>query len=208
MDTSFFGEMTLTLVRDVTNKENLIWQFSNSENKNTYGYLYNKIIYQGIDVMGIVVDGRPYFYEMFGDVPVQMCHFHMAKILSRYLTRSPRLEVNKALWDIWNKREKYKYKGFERMLRAWCNSFEYELNEKYEDKNGKQQYVRLRTRKAYRSLIKYTPWLFTYLDNHFIPKTNNSLEGVFGGIKRKLNVHNGLSIGRKMKVIHHLLSQK
>lgn len=200
--------MSVSLIRDVTNKENLIWQFGYSENKQTYQCLFNQVIQSNVDVLGVVADGRQYFFEMFGNIPVQMCQFHMAKILTRYLTRKPRLNVNRSLWQIWNDREKYTKVRFEKILNAWWNTFEEELNETYIDQSGKQQYVKVRTRKAYNSLRRYTPWLFIYQDNQFLPKTNNSIEGTFSGIKKKVGVHNGLQIGRKMKIIHYLLSQK
>lgn len=208
MDTSFFGELTLTLIRDVLNKENLVWQFGNSEYKKPYLDLFNTVNQHRVEVLGIVTDGRPYFFDMFEDTPVQMCHFHMAKTLAKYITRNPRLEVNKALWGIWHNRDNFNSQSFERILNAWYNSFYKELTETYIDNHGRKLFVKAKTRKAYNSLKRFTPWLFTYQNIRWLPKTNNSIEGVFSGIKSKVNVHNGLSIGRKMKLIHYLLSQK
>lgn len=208
MDTSFFGEMSLTLLRDVINKENLVWQFGNAEYQKPYQDMLDFVKGKGVEVLGIVTDGRPYFFNTFGNIPVQMCHFHMGKILAKNLTRNPTLDINKSLWEIWHDRDKFNEQSFERMLKAWWNTFEEELQETYIDRIGRKQYVKIKTRKAYYSLKRFTPWLFTYQKVRWIPKTNNSIEGVFSGIKSKINVHNGLSIGRKMKLIHYLLSQK
>jgi len=207
IDTCFFGELTTTLVRDITNRQNLVWQFGMSEYRRPYQDLYQQILKANITMLGVVADGRPYFFEMFGEVPVQMCHFHMGKILARYLTRNPKLEVNKALWEIWHDRDKFNEKSFNRMLDVWWNRYAQELDERYMDRFGRVQYVKIKTRKAYFSLKRYLPWLYTYKKIRWIPKTNNSIEGVFSGVKTKVNVHNGLSIGRKMKLIHYLLSQ-
>jgi hypothetical protein len=208
MDTSFFGSLTVTLIRDVTNKQNLIWQFGDSENRYTYQHLYDRIIEAGVDVMGIVVDGRPYFYEMFGDIPVQMCHFHMAKILAKYLTRNPKLPVNKELWDIWYQRSIYTPKTFKTAIKLWYRKYNKELEEMYIDRFGRAQFVKIKTRQAYFSLLRFTPWLFTYQRCRWIPETNNSIEGTFSQTKKKINVHPGLSVGRKMKLIHYLLREK
>ena len=205
MDTSFFGELTVTLIRDVTNKKNLIWQFGNSEKRSTYEYLYNQLIEAGIKPLGISVDGRSYFFEMFGNVPVQMCHFHMAKILAKYLTRKPRLNVNRDLWKLWHQRTIHRPETFKVALRLWFDKYHKELEEIYVDRHGNKQFVKIRTRKAYFSLLRFTPWLFIYQSNVWIPKTNNSLEGTFSQLKKKINVHSGLSVGRKMKLIHYLL---
>lgn len=208
MDTSFFGEMTVTLVRDLTNKQNLIWQFGDGEKRSIYQTLYNEIIEADVTVLGIVNDGRPYFFEMFDDTPVQMCHFHMAKILAKYLTRNPKLDVNKELWEIWYNRHTYSPATFTTALKFWFQKYHKELEETYIDRFNRKQFVKIKTRKAYFSLLRFTFWLFTYQECHWLPKTNNSIEGTFSQLKNKLNVHSGLSVGRKMKLIHYLLSRK
>lgn len=208
VDTCFFGELTVSLIKDITNKQNLVWQFGSSEYRQPYQDLYEEVLKANITVLGVVADGRPYFFDMFGKVPVQMCHFHMGKILAKYLTRNPKLEVNKALWEIWHNRDKFNQESFGKMLDIWWQSHLQELNELYTDRFGRVQYVKIKTRKAYFALKHFLPWLFTYKRVRWLPKTNNSIEGVFSGVKAKINVHNGLSIGRKMKLIHYLLSQK
>jgi hypothetical protein len=167
--------------------------------------MYIKIIKSNIIPIGIVVDGRQYFFEIFGDIPVQMCQFHMGKILARFLTRRPNLEVNKALWRVWNSREEYTSKTFHSLLQSWYYTYHKELNEVSIDQNSRKYYVKERTRSAYFSLLRFLPWLFTYQKSKWIPNTNNSIEGHFGNIKKKVNVHPGLSIIRKIKIIHELL---
>lgn len=208
MDASFFGELSITLIRDVTNKQNLVWQFGDSEKRSTYQSLYNEVIEARVDVMGIVVDGRSYFFEMFGNIPVQMCHFHMAKILAKYLTRYPKLDVNKELWEIWNQRHIYNPETFKIALKLWFRKHDKELEEIYIDRFGRAQFVKIKTRQAYFSLMRFTPWLFTYQKCRWIPETNNSIEGTFSHVKKKIDVHSGLSVGRKMKLIHYLLTAK
>lgn len=205
MDTSFFGELALTLIRDITNKQNLIWTFSDSETKITYLNLFNQIIDKKVTVLGIVVDGRPYFFDMFVGIPIQMCHFHMGKILAKYLTRNPTLQINKELWEIWFNRHKHREETFIRALEIWHYNHVTELNEVYIDRFGRRQYVKIKTRLAYYSLIRHSPWLFTYQKSKWIPTTNNSVEGTFSHIQNKVNAHSGLNITRKTKLIHHLL---
>jgi len=204
-DTTFFGQLSVSLIRDVTNRENLIWRFGSSETKECYEQMYAKLLQANIIPIAIVVDGRSYFFEIFGDVPVQMCQFHMGKILARYLTRRPNLEVNKALWKVWYLRAEYNSKSFGYLLQSWYFKYKKELEEVSEDQNGRRYYVKERTKSAYFSLIRFLPWLFTYQKSKWIPTTNNSIEGLFGDLKKKINIHPGLSVGRKMKIIHELL---
>ncbi len=156
--------------------------------------------------MGIVVDGRKPYYTSFGETPIQMCHFHMAKILARYLTRNPNLQVNKDLWDIWfNMKDLTPAKLYAELFK-WYRLHSNELLEGYIDpRDGKWKYTKERTLKAYKSLRSFTPYLFTYKTSIWIPNTNNSIEGMFGQMKKKINIHSGLTLERKMKIIHYYL---
>jgi hypothetical protein len=83
------------------------------------------------------------------------------------------------------------------------------LTETYIDpKTEKSRHIKERTLKAYRSLVWYSPYLFTYRESRWIPNTNNSTEGVFSQLKAKMRIHNGLRWDRKANIIHYLLSQK
>lgn len=197
--------MTVSLIRDITNKQNLTWEFSDGETKCIYAKLFEKIVASNITVLGIVTDGRPYFFEMFGDIPVQMCHFHMGKILAKFLTRNPTLPINKDLWEIWFSRSKHRQETFIRALEIWHYRYAQELNEVYTDRFGRRQYVKIKTRLAYFSLLRHAPWLFTYQKSKWIPTTNNSVEGTFSHIRTKVNAHSGLTTQRKQKLIHKLL---
>ena len=209
MDTSYFGELGLSLIRDLTNKENLIWCFTQKENQQTYSSMYKKLIDANFDFLGLVVDGRSSYYKAFPDVPVQMCHFHMAKILRKYLTKNPHLEFNKELWRIWYQIDTYDPKTFIKELFHWYITFSDDLALGYiNPETNRWVYSREKSLKAYRSLRKFTPYLFAYKTSKWIPKTNNATEGVFSQLKAKLRVHNGLRWDRKAKVIHRLLSQK
>lgn len=209
MDTCYFGNLGLSLIRDLINKEDLIWAFTAKENQNLYRSLYEKLIDANFNIMGIVVDGRSSYYKSFGEVPIQMCHFHMAKILRKYLTKNPNLKFNKELWKIWYSIKDNNLQNFTKELFYWYCSYVDELTEMYIDsETNKYIYVRERTLKAYKSLRRFTPYLFTYQTSRWIPNTNNSIEGTFSQLKAKLRVHNGLRWDRKAKVIHCLLSEK
>ncbi|EKE06703.1 MAG: hypothetical protein ACD_18C00301G0001, partial [uncultured bacterium] len=54
------------------------------------------------------------------------------------------------------------------------------------------------------------PYLFTYqkYPELNIPNTTNSLDGYFNRLKSLLNVHRGLNLKRKMKIVFEILKGK
>lgn len=209
IDTTWFGDLGLTLVRDLTNKENLRWRFVSREQQLTYSQLVEGCVERGVTLLGIVADGKDSFFHSFGSVPIQMCQFHMAHILRRYLTKNPNLECNKELWKLWYTRENYNQYTFRIALLKWFLKHSHELVQGYirEDTNT-WEYSKERTLKAYKSLVRFTRYLFTYQTSRWIPNTNNSLEGVNSDLKNKIRNHNGLRWDRKARVIHfYLLNQ-
>lgn len=205
LDTTFFGDLGVSVARDITNKQNLIWVFTQTEKQAPYTYMYKKLIKEGVSILGIVVDGRNSFYTSFNNTPIQMCHFHMAQILRRYLTKKPNLEVNKELWNIWYKIEQLNTKQLQKTLFKWFCKYSNQLTETYTDQDNNIKYIKERTLNAYKSLRRYSSYLFTYKASKWIPNTNNSIEGMFSQMKKKINIHNGLTLTRKMKVIHFYL---
>ena len=206
IDTTWFGTLGLTIVRDVTNKKNITWKFTQKENQLVYSQLVEICLNAGIIILGIVVDGKDSFFHSFGDIPIQMCHFHMAQILRKYLTKNPVLECNKELWKVWYSRKKHSKSTFTIALLKWYLKYSHELVKGYiNTETNKWEYSMDRTLSAYRSLRKFTPYLFTYQSSKWIPTTNNSLEGINSDLKNKMRNHNGLRWDRKAKVLHFYL---
>ena len=131
IDTTWFGSLGLTLVRDVTNKKNIIWRFVQKEQQLTYSSLVQTCVDNGVSLLGIVADGKDSFFHSFGEIPIQMCQFHMAQILRKYLTKNPTLECNKALWSLWYERKTNTVNTFSIALLKWYLEYSQELVEGY-----------------------------------------------------------------------------
>ncbi len=89
-----------------------------------------------------------------------------------------------------------------------CNELEDFLKEKtFNHETERYHYTHRRTRSAYFSLKRNLDYLFTFYDHIElgIPNTNNSLEGYFSYLKKKVSIHNGLRRDRKIKLIFYLL---
>ncbi len=132
-----------------------------------------------------------------------MCNFHQVAIIRRYLTKKPKMQASKELWELTLLLKQTDKESFEGGLQFWHNKWKDFLNERKVDINGKSRYVHKRLRSAYRSLKTNLPWLFTWYDNMElnIPNTTNAIDGHFADLKNKLRNHNGLSATRKKKFI-------
>lgn len=165
---------------------------------------------KGYKIVGIVCDGKRGMFQAFGDIPVQMCQFHQLAIVTRYITKKPRLTAGKELKPLAMLLTKTDKESFTGALEEWHKQWKGFLAERtINPETGKWHYTHKRLRSAYRSLKSNLPWLFTWYDHPELdmPNTNNSLEGVFSNVKNKLRVHAGLKKFRKQKLIDELLAK-
>lgn len=205
MDTTYWGRgFGVMLFKDALTKENLLKYYVKTETNAMYLQGINSLKSLGYQVIAIVCDGRKGLFSLFNEIPVQMCQFHQAAIIRRYLTKNPKLQASKELMDVVKFMKETDKESFLGGLGLWYAKWEKFLNERtinFETKKSTYKHKRLRS--AYRSLINNLPWLFTWYDNYElnIPNTTNAIDGHFADLKNKLRNHNGLSIERKKKFI-------
>ena len=204
MDTTYFGRTFGVMVfKDSLSKTILHKQYVKTETNNLYLQGIETIAQRGIKVQAIVCDGRKGVLRLFGDIPVQYCNFHQVKTIRTYLTKNPKLQASKDLWELTLMLSRTDKESFTGGLNLWHIKWNVFLNEQKEDENGKKRYVHKRLRSAYRSLKTNLPWLFTWYDypELNIPNTTNAIDGHFADLKNKLRNHNGLSEVRKKRFI-------
>lgn len=163
---------------------------------------------QGIRIKGIVCDGRKGLIKALNEYPIQMCQFHQIAIVSRYITRNPKVLASIELKGIINLLPQTDKESFCGALDEWHEKWKSYINERaINPETGKSRYVHKRLRSAYRSLERNKQYLFTWYDNMDLgmPNTNNQLEGTFTDLKNKLRNHNGLNRLRKEKFINGFL---
>ena len=204
MDTTYFGRKFGVMVfKDSLTGQILYKQYVKQETNKLYLSGIEEITRRGIKIQAIICDGRKGLLQLFYGIPVQMCNFHQVAIIRRYLTKNPKMQASKELWEhvlILAKTDKESFVGG---LANWHSKWKDFLNERKIDVNGKNRYVHKRLRSAYRSLQTNLIWLFTWYDKMDlkIPNTTNAIDGHFADLKNKLRNHNGLSTARKMKFI-------
>lgn len=210
MDTTYFGrELGLMVFRDWITKKTLYFKFVKYETIQAYKDGIRYLIENGFVVLGIVVDGRRGLFKAFGNIPVQMCQFHQKQIVTRYLTRNPKLEASKELKEIVEILTITDKESFDGLLKEWFEKWKAFLSEKsISRKTGRVGFTHRRLRGAYFSLKRNLPYLFVYQEHLDIgmPNTTNSLEGKFAHMKSKMKAHRGLRVDRKKKLIIQLIS--
>jgi hypothetical protein len=141
-----------------------------------------------------------------------MCVFHQIQIITRYITRRPKLQANIDLRELTLLLTKTDKESFIWWLDNWYNKYKYFLDEKYINPfNWKFRYIHSRTRSAYFSLKRNLPYLWTWYDYLWkinIPKTTNSLDWLFTHLKTKIKIHRWLKKKRRLKIAFSLLDWK
>ena len=209
MDTSYWGSnFGVMLFKDSISGENLLKYYVKYETNDLYKQGIQELQNSGFKIVAIVCDGRRGLLQSFNDIPVQMCQFHQAAIVRRYITKNPRMAASIELQEIVSMMKHTDRESFEGALILWNKKWKSFLNERtLNEETGKSFYTHKRLRSAARSLKTNLPWLFTWYD-YFelnIPNTTNALEGNFADLKNKLRNHNGLSLSRKKKFIDGFL---
>jgi hypothetical protein len=208
MDTTYFGRKFGVMVfKDSLTGQILYKQYVKQETNKLYLSGIEEITRRGIKIQAVICDGRKGLLQLLEGIPIQMCQFHQVAIIRRYLTKKPKMQASRELWDFVLILAKIDKESFEGGLAAWYTKWAGFLNERKRDAMGKNRYIHKKLRSAYRSLKTNTPWLFTWYENMAlnIPNTTNAIDGHFADLKNKLRNHNGLSIARKKKLIDEFL---
>lgn len=211
-DCTFFTRSDGIIVfKDVSTKECVYVKEIISESPRHYAEARTYLAQRGINVKGIVLDGRMGVRDVFKDIPVQMCHFHQVAIITRYLTRRPKLEAGQELRIITRTLTKTNEIDFRIALTAWHERWKNFLAEKTFHEGGRGwSYTHRRIRSAHRSLMTNLPFLFIHKAHPelSLPNTTNSLDGLFSHLKHLLLVHRGMSKQKRWRLIQLILKKK
>jgi hypothetical protein len=210
-DAVFFSRTSGMLVfRNPHQRRNIYWHEIRSETIAEYQRGIEAITGLGFILKAVVLDGRKGIRNLFAKFPVQMCHFHQKAIITRYLTRNPKLEASKELREIVNYLCKTDETSFSCELERWHGRWAGFIRERTTDPHTKcWHYTHKRLRSAYLSLKNNLPFLFTYLRHPelSIPNTTNALDGSFAYLKELILIHRGLHKTLKQKIVVNILQK-
>lgn len=212
MDCVFFGRTSgYLVVRDPLRKENVYWSEIERETLDEYRCARDTLESMGFVIIAVVADGKPGLKPLYKDLPIQMCHFHMKAIITRYLTRKPRLEAGKELRKLVHELGQFHEQCFAEKLASWHDKWRVFLAERtVSPETGTWHYTHKRLRSAYTSLKRHLPYLFAYQRHPelHIPNTTNGLEGSFAYLKELVRVHRGIKADLKRKIITSILQNR
>ena len=208
MDTTYFGrKLGVMVFKDSFSGRILYKQYVRQETNKLYLQGIEEIARRGIKIQAIICDGRKGLLPLFADIPIQMCQFHQVAIIRRYLTKKPKMQASKELWEHTLLLAHTDKESFIGGLMDWHTKWATFLKERNIGIDGKNRYIHRKLRSAYNSLKNNMPWLFTWYDNMAfkIPNTTNAIDGHFADLKNKLRNHNGMSETRKKRFIDEFL---
>ena len=210
-DTTFWGRSYgVRVFRSWNLKRNIWWNEVPGERVANYHYGRKILEERGWVFTAAVVDGRRGLTTVFRDIPVQICHFHQMKNVTKYLTRRPETLAGQELRSVMLALPKSNKKEFTKLLNDWHKQWKDFITEKTYVLGTKHwYYTHKKVRSAYRSLETNLPYLFTYqkYPELNIPNTTNTIDGYFASVKKKVAQHHGLRKDRRFKVISELLNK-
>ncbi|WP_457605482.1 IS256 family transposase, variant Zn-binding type, partial [Nitratifractor sp.] len=197
IDATFFGKRSdkfgLLVAKDTRSMKPVGYRFIQTETLDEYALMLKRLRLKGFVIRAVTVDGKRGLFGLFGDLPVQMCHFHQQAIVTRYLTRKPKIPASIDLKRVASYLGRVNACRFQILLDAWYQRHAVFLEEKVEDESRRGwHYKHKRLRSAYRSLRNNFPYLFTYRSypELKIHHTTNALDGgLFSPLKALLKIH-------------------
>ena len=209
VDATYFGERTektswcVALARDPRLKEDLVWQFAQTESTSLYVGLKDQLNTLGYNILSVTADGLSCIQSAFSGIPFQMCHVHMERLVTRGTTKNPQTEAGVVLLALVRTLHTADSQTFNRRLNCYVEKYRNFLNEKTTNPLTSEKYwTHKELRSAVMSLLHYRKYLFTFEQNKKIPKTTNSLEGHFSHINEIMAIHRGLARPQKQKVLN------
>lgn len=212
VDALYFGERKeatswcAVCFRDPKRKENLWWKFCHAETTSVYLEGRKELENLGYTILSVTGDGFGGLRQAFSDIPFQMCHVHMERIVVNGTTRNPILEAGQALLALTRAlHQKISSETFKFYLKKYLEKYHTFLNEKTTNPlTGETFLTHEPLHKASLSLVRFIPYLFTFETDKNISRTTNSLEGHFSHIRDIVGVHRGLTRPQMERVLHSI----
>jgi len=207
IDAKFIHGRVLCALIAVTEGNKIYWQFANAE---CYGTWYGFLLRFAPPEM-VVADGEKgaarFVKRHWPNTAFQRCHFHMVKLIIKYLSRHPKDEAGrnilKLMYELKNVKTPAERDRWKMFHKIWEKRFE----KVFAEKNAAGNYAHQKLRGVRYILRHAMPNLFVYLDHPGCPNTTNLVEGwpntaIAEGLRR----HRGLRLRQKKTLVSIILS--
>lgn len=207
VDATYFGKRNdgtswgVLLFRDQHAKENLWWKYITNESGNDYLEGRVELERLGDTILSVTCDGFKANTSVFKKYPLQICLFHLKRMVERGTTKNPQTEPGKVLYAMVQDLPTISKQLFTERLQKFYARYHVFLNEKTVHPDGSSSYTHQGVRSGFRALQYWYNYMFTFHTDNNIPTTTNSCDGHFSHVKDVLRIHRGLSKAMKQKVI-------
>jgi transposase-like protein len=209
-DCTWCGDMWIIVFKSYQQRKVIYARvFEWEENKELYVSWIDYLRAKGWIIRSIVCDWLCGLEQAMTWLNFQTCQFHQLKNVIKYLTRKPKVEANRELLQIAYTIKDSSEIDFRLRLTIWHNKRKDMINQKTQSETNpkSRRYTHKKLRSAYTSIKRNLHILFTYTYHwDAIPNTTNCLEWYFKLLKAKTDIHNGMTLERKKKLVLWLLA--
>jgi transposase-like protein len=210
VDATYFGKRTdgtswgVVLFRDSKRKENLWWKFVHHESFDHY--LEGRVFLEekGYKIVSVTMDGFKGNLSVFKGIPIQICLYHLKRMVIRNISLKPQTEAGQVLLALVKELPRLSEDIFTNRIKMYHVKYIDFLYEKTYHPSGDWSYTHEGVQLAYKSVTYWFKYLFTYRSDRNIPSTSNTCEGHFSHLKDVIRIHRGLSKEMKQKVINSI----
>lgn len=204
--------------RNISSKTNFFWAWHSSESYESLVKDFEEITptVRNFLPRGVVSDWKGSFVNTINEylpgVPHQRCLSHLLREAKRLLPlKSPYLatrllrSIAEEIFSISDPADLYDWTC---EINSWKEKYEFLLKEKTIGLKTKKKwwYTHGTLRRAIKLLSAQSEHNFAFLKFPFLPKTNNSLEGLNSQIKQKLGNHRGMKLNQQISFIFWFLT--
>jgi hypothetical protein len=153
---------------------------------------------KGYSFKSFTIDGKQglveYLQRAYPNVATQHCLFHQKQTIRQCITLRPKTQCGQELKALTDSLCKNDYDSFSVEYAA----LKHRWNDYLKERNESKEFKHRKLRRAFGSLKKNMPRLFTYkaFESLKIPCTTNICEGYFGQLKSKVRVHSGQRLNK------------
>lgn len=221
IDAQYYGDDCVIVVK--VDKEIIYWQCFKKESFENYLIVFSKLKELNYEVIAVTSDWHSSLVSVvkyiLPQIPHQRCLVHTQRRCRSLLTKNPRTQAGKDLYEIVHYLNKIttKYeaniwlKWFERCEARYREVTNERTNGIKEDGTKTWWYTHKNLRFVFRTLKRSRDHLFLYLEHKNLDKDTNGLESEFSHLKQKIGMHRGLKRTRKLAMISwyfYLLNQR
>lgn len=210
MDATYWGKHFGVLVARDHQSGKVLWHKYLYTHEKVEDYIEGicALASKGYPIIGIVGDGIRGVPQAV-NYPYQFCQFHARKRFLDRLSLCPKSIAREEMKGIIQALCVTDKESFTGSLNKWYATWHEWLNTTTGDVSKKKRYKQRELRNIWLELQRVMPILWTYYDRPELglPNTNNDMEALFSGLKRKMSLHAGIQVEQRIKLIDVYLSK-